>query len=390
MRRARIPDVVVIGAGAMGGWTALHLIECGARVRVIDDWGPGNVRASSGGESRIIRAGYGRDALYTAWAWRALATWKRCEKKWGKKLFHQTGVLWLAGDGGEYERETFAEIRRQKIPVERLSARELGRKFPQISGEGISFGVYEPKGGALLASRACRAVVDALGAADGSFEREEVLPPQQSHMDASRLQHLATASGRAIRAGIFVFACGPWLPKIFPDLLRSRIRVTQQDEIYFGFPAGDDRFVAPEMPAWIDFSIPAYGIPPLEGRGFKVGLDSYGPAFDPDTSERLVRRKSIEAVRQYVKRRFPAFRDEPIVETRVCQYESTSNEHYIIDRHPQWENVWILGGGSGHAFKMGPVLGEYAASHIAGRTKEPPLDRFLLNKGNRSRAYRRR
>lgn len=390
MRRDRVHDVVVIGAGAMGGWTALNLLDSGVRVHVCDDWGAGNTRSSSGGESRIIRSGYGADEIYTAWARQAVAKWKRFELRCGRQLFYRTGMLWLASGDCKYERMTLAELRRQKIPAERLSARELSRRFPQISCEGISFGVYEPEGGALLASQACKAVMNAVAAAGSRVTSHRILPPVSAGTVRSRLTEVKSSSGETLSAAHFVFACGPWLPKMFPNLLRKRIRVTQQDEIYLSFPPGDGRFQPTAMPAWCDFSIPAYGIPPLGGHGFKVGLDSYGPAFDPDTGTRMVRKQSVDAIRTYVARRFPSLRGQPVAETHVCQYESTPNEHFVIDRHPRWENVWILGGGSGHAFKMGPMIGEYAAARILGLTKEPPLERFLLGFGESCRSYRTR
>ena len=105
-------------------------------------------------------------------------------------------------------------------------------------------------------------------------------------------------------------------------------------------------------------------MPDLEGRGFKIALDRHGVRVDPDTQSRIVSEEVAAEVRRYVARRFPGLRDAPIVETRVCQYENTSSGDFLIDRHPEIENVWFVGGGSGHGFKHGPAVGEYVAGRV--------------------------
>jgi glycine/D-amino acid oxidase-like deaminating enzyme len=130
------------------------------------------------------------------------------------------------------------------------------------------------------------------------------------------------------------------------------------------------------MPAWIDFNDLVYGIPNLDGRGFKIAIDAHGPEFDPDTGERVVTSSGLEAVRKYIAQRVPLLANAPVTETRVCQYENTSNGDFLIDRHPEFENVWLVGGGSGHGFKHGPVVGEYVTEMISGRGEPQP--RFSL------------
>ncbi len=174
---------------------------------------------------------------------------------------------------------------------------------------------------------------------------------------------------RAIEADQLVFACGPWLPKLFPGLLGSRIFPTRQEVLFFAPPAGDARFEPGRFPAWIDFTDPRvpYGFPDIESRGFKFAFDRHGPEFDPDSGDRLVSSASIDEARAFLAQRFPDLRVAPLAETRVCQYENTSNGDFLIDRHPDLENVWLVGGGSGHGFKHGPAVGEYAANRIAGK-----------------------
>ena len=141
-------------------------------------------------------------------------------------------------------------------------------------------------------------------------------------------------------------------------------------------PSGDDRFLPKRMPAWIDFNELVYGIPDLDNRGFKIAIDAHGPPFDPDTGDRIVSPDSVSAVRAYLTRRMPLLANAPVTETRVCQYENTSNGDFLIDRHPAFQNVWLVGGGSGHGFKHGPAVGELVTALISGDAKVEP--RFAL------------
>ena len=369
-------DVAVIGAGVFGAWTAYHLARAGRRVFLADAYGPGHARASSGGETRIIRLGYGAAELYTRWAARSLALWQEFEERAGQTLFHRTGVLSLARAGDPLARATRETLAGVGARFEELEAPELARRYPQMRCDPDDRAIYEPESGAILARRAVQAVVRAAVGEGAEYLAAAVAPPAGE----GRLEAVRAGSGAELRAGDFVFACGPWLPKIFPELLGGRIRPTRQEVFFFGAPAGDRRFAPPALPAWIDFGAEIYGVPDLEERGFKIGLDRHGPAFDPDAGERLVTAGPLAEVRGYLARRFPDLAGAPLVEARVCQYENTSNGDFLIDRHPAWENVWLLGGGSGHGFKHGPALGEYAAARLTGGGEVDPRFRLASKK----------
>ncbi len=373
-------DVAVIGAGVFGAWTAYHLERGGKRVALLDAYGPSNSRASSGGESRIIRMGYGADEIYTRWSMRSLRLWQDFFGRVGRPLFHRTGVLWLAGGDDRYARSTLATLGKLGVRFERLERPELEKRFPQIAlggveGRGssaVSWGLFEPDSGALMARRAVQAVVEEAIQNGVDYVPEAAATPR----GGGRLAAIETKSGHAVSAGSFIFACGPWLGKVFPELLGERIFSTRQEVFFLGVPAGDRRFAPPAMPTWICDTDEMYGIPDLENRGFKIALDRHGPAFDPDSGKRMVTSEGLEAIRKYVAQRFPGLKDAPVVETRVCQYENTSNGDFLIDRHPEFENVWLVGGGSGHGFKHGPALGEYVAARVSeGGAVEP---RFTL------------
>jgi sarcosine oxidase len=354
-------DVAVIGAGVFGAWTAWHLARRGQRVVLIDAYGPAHSRASSGGESRIIRMGYGADEIYTRWSQRSLVQWKELfAARTQETLFHETGVLWLSGDDDARFRQTAATLTRCGVPFEQMDVRTLERRFPQIGLAGITAGLLEPHSGALMARRAVAAVVEDAVQQGAEYRNAQVLTPT----GLGRLHHVATNHGENIAAGQFVFACGPWLGKVFPDILGSRIFPSRQEVFFFGVPAGDARFAPPALPTFLFQGDESYGMPDLESRGLKIALDRHGERTDPDTQSRIVSASAIEEIRNYVARRFPALRDAPIVETRVCQYENTSNGDFLIDRHPEMENVWFVGGGSGHGFKHGPAVGEYVTGQL--------------------------
>jgi len=391
-------DVAVVGAGVFGAWTAYQLRRAGAEVVLVDAYGPGNSRASSGGESRMIRMGYGPDQIYTRMAQRSLALWQELFDHIGTtgvspRLFQPTGILWLARETDPYCEATLEMLQRCHVRHERLERAELLLRYPQLelgSSNAVTWGILEPDSGVLMARQAVQAVV-VQARADGVVYLNEAILPDITSSSSGRLekelnwqsaignrQSLKTISGREIFANKFVFACGPWLPKIFPALLGQLIHVTRQEEFFFGAPAGafPGRFSPERMPAWIDFNDLVYGIPNLDKRGFKIAIDAHGPPFDPDTGDRLVSPESLAAVRAYLARRMPALAKAVVTETRVCQYENTSNGDFLIDRHPAFENVWLIGGGSGHGFKHGPAVGEHVAALISGDAKVEP--RFAL------------
>jgi len=371
-------DIAVVGAGVFGAWTAYQLRLTGASVLLLDAYGPGNSRASSGGESRMIRLGYGPDEIYSRSAQRSLVLWQQLFAKVNQQhLFRPTGILWLARDQDAYCEATLTTLRRIGAKCERLDHGELVRRFTQLNLDPISWAILESDSGVLLARRAVKAVADEAVANGVDYVQQPIAPPPAN---SSRFDSIRTTSGNEIVADRFVFACGPWLPKLFPDLLGELIHVTRQEVFFFGVAPGDESFNPGVLPAWIDFNDLVYGLPNIERRGFKIAIDAHGPEFDPDAGERVVSTSGLKEVRQYLAQRVPRLADAPVTETRVCQYENTSNGDLLIDRHPAFENVWLVGGGSGHGFKHGPAVGEYVAGMIAGTGT--PEERFrLANKG---------
>jgi glycine/D-amino acid oxidase-like deaminating enzyme len=355
--------VVVVGAGALGGWCALALRRRGADVVLIDAFEPGHPRGSSGGESRLIRAVYGDSEVDTAAAVEAMGRWRQDLGDAGHNLLIPSGLLWLVPRGGSsaYLEASLPLLQRWRQPLEQLSSAALAERYPMVWAEDITSAWFEPNAGILLAREACRVVAASLEREGGRVLLGQVVAPS-SRTGVLRLD--AGAAGR-LEADHVVFAAGPWLPKVFPQILAGAITPTRQDVVFVGAPAGDARFHHPAMPAWIELGERIfYGMPAVAGRGIKVADDTRGVAVDPDSIERIALPEAIERQRQALARRFPALAGAPVVETRVCQYENSTDGALIVDRHPDIEGVWVVGGGSGHAFKLGPSVGRMVADAI--------------------------
>ena len=361
--------VGVVGAGVFGAWTAVHLQRAGHQVTLVDAHGPAHSRASSGGESRLIRAAYGRDAIYTRMARDSLAEWQKLSAVFGLPILHRCGVLFFFAAEEPYLQDTIVAHCEAGLSTEVLDADALTRRFPMIDFEGIELGLLEPDFGVLMARRAVQTLVGRFVAAGGTYMQGLV---QASAGNA--LSELRLASGETIGADRFVFAAGPWLPKLFPDVVGRRIRVTRQEVFYFEPPRGDPRFGSEAMPGWVDFNQGDmfYGMPDIEGRGVKLAYDVHGEEVDPDTQDRRPTEASVGHILAYRDRRFPALRGAPLAGAEVCQYENSSNGDFLIDFHPQLKNVLLIGGGSGHGFKHGPEVGRYAAARLFGLVEPEP------------------
>lgn len=360
MFRTKSYDVVVIGAGVFGAWTAWHLAHRGRKVLLVDAHGPAHSRASSGGESRIIRMSYGADELYTRWAQRSLAQWKELFAATRQHLFEETGVLWLAGEDTSRLQQSAATLTKCGIPFEELDPKALEQRYRQINFADVRAGILEPQSGVLLARRAVACVAADARRKGVEYHLRPIMAPKANH----HVKTVISSNGESIAAEQFVFACGPWLGKIFPDLLGEKIFPTRQEVFYFGTPPGDEQHRAPALPTWLFQADEVYGMPDIEDRGLKLACDTHGELVDPDTQSRIASPEGVEWAKQYIARRFPGMRNAPLVETRVCQYENTSSGDFLIDRHPGMENVWLAGGGSGHGFKHGPAFGEYLAGQL--------------------------
>jgi glycine/D-amino acid oxidase-like deaminating enzyme len=369
-RRGKRLHVAVVGAGAFGGHTALSLLRAGARVTLVDAWGPGNSRASSGGETRVIRGVYGPDRVYVEMARRSFELWRENEARWKKTLYRRTGALWLISDAGLYVKQSIPYLKALGFAHEELTTADAAKRWPQVRFEGVQWAFLEKEAGYLLARRACEAVLEGFLAEGGEYRQASARP---GPIASGQMRTLRLSEGGDLAADVTVFACGPWLAQLFPELPEGFVQPTRQEVFYFGTPEGDNRFFEEHMPVWVDVPRFFYGIPGNERRGFKIADDERGGPIEPTSAERVLSPEALKAARDWIAFRFPALADAPLVESRVCQYENSPDHHFILDRHPEASNLWILGGGSGHGFKHGPAMGERAARTVLGQKAVDPF-----------------
>ena len=376
-----LSDVIVIGAGTFGVWTAYHLNQMGAKVTLLDAYGPGNSRASSGGETRLIQAD-NDNHVYVKSAMRAYDWWKKIEEASGEKLVLSTGRLAMS------QQETYRQHalnRKQQLEsqgiknTEVLDQDEIRYRWPQIYADDIVVAMYNdggPSGSTLLARKGCQVVARQLEESGGAVVIGHGMPI----INQGKVEGV-TVGGNTLKAAYYVFACGPWLPKIFPDLLLPRLHVQRRDVLFVGTPPGNDKFSYPNLPEWSVSGSGFYGFPDIEGRGLKVAPYPDYNTFDPDTDERLINHYQVKRTHDFVKKRFPALSGQPITESRVCQVTNSVDSNFVVDQLPSSENTWIVGAGSGHGFKHGPAIGEYAAKRILGEQVDPDFDQlFKLKK----------
>ena len=370
--------IAVIGAGAFGGWTAHHLLKKGYDVTLLDVFGPGNSRASSGGDSRVIRGIYGEDKIYVDLVARSFKLWKRYQKQWQKSLYFPTGALWFFQVDDTYAQKSLPIVNQAGLKSEQLSKKEVEKKFPQIDLNGLKSFYFEHEAGYLPARHCCQVVLENFVKKGGEYKQLAVEPGKILN---NKLTELILSDGSKLNADSYVFACGPWLSKIFPNALKDIITPTRQEVFFFGTPYGDSSLFESNMPVWVDFGKKIwYGIPGADWRGFKVADDTRGAEFDPTSGDRTASKTGLESARNYLAKRFPSMKDAPLLESRVCQYENSPDGNYIIDKHPEAENTWVIGGGSGHGFKLGPALGEFVADRVIGNKRIDPF--FALSRFN--------
>ena len=370
--------IAVIGAGAFGGWTAHHLLKKGYDVTLLDVFGPGNSRASSGGDSRVIRGIYGEDKIYVDLVARSFKLWKRYQKQWQQSLYFPTGALWFFQVDDTYAQKSLPIVNQAGLKSEQLSKKEVEKKFPQIDLNGLKSFYFEHEAGYLPARHCCQVVLENFVKKGGEYKQLAVEPGKILN---NKLSELILSDGSKLNADSYVFACGPWLSKIFPNALKDIITPTRQEVFFFGTPYGDSSLFESNMPVWVDFGKKIwYGIPGADWRGFKVADDTRGVEFDPTSGDRTASETGLESARNYLAKRFPSMKDAPLLESRVCQYENSPDGNYIIDKHPEAENTWVIGGGSGHGFKLGPALGEFVADRVIGNKRIDPF--FALSRFN--------
>jgi len=370
------PDVVVVGAGAFGGWTALNLQEMGARVTLVDLYGPGNSRSTSGDETRGVRTSYPGRELWTTWAARSIERWKAFDEEFaasmGGDLFFTTGDLIFRDTAVGFIEQVREIWDFAEVPYEVLTPDETRYRWPQINIEGMTDILYEPGAGVVRARAACQRVAALLEQRGGQVRTGRAA---LGRSEGGRLLDITLNgdSGNRIEADRFVLALGPWFATTFQDVMEGLIRIPMGNVIYYGTPPGDESFSFPNVPSWNFAGVTGWPAIPPDHRGFRVRASGQ-VGEDPDTSNRWVPEAGLERPRSILAERFPAMAEQPIVETRACHYETSATREWLIDRHPEFSNTWFAGGGSAEGFKFGPMIGELVASRVLENGRFADLD----------------
>ena len=362
-------EVVIVGAGTFGASLAWRLARAGERVTLVDQFEPGDRRASSGGETRLLRCSHGDDVEYTALARRARELWRELEDESGEDLLVECGVVWFAHREDGWEAQSQRTLTAQGIPVQRLDTTAAAALYPSFRGDDLAFALLEPEAGVLRAQRAVRALAGRAVAHGAHLVRARARPDGDEVMleDSTRLG-----------GDVVVWACGGWLVHLFGELVS--LATTRQELLFLEGGPGWDR-----APAWVDYDRAMYGTGDVDALGFKAAYDAEGPPLGPD--EDLTDTATTEPrVRAYIGARFPALEHARLVGARSCRYELTPDSHFIAAPHPAHPDVWLVGGGSGHGFKHGPAMAERLAEAIAGGAPLPR--RFGLGERRRSRSLR--
>ena len=360
--------VIVVGAGSFGSWCAWNLLANGADVTLIDAWGPGNSRSSSGGETRVIRTVYGTDSHYVELASRAIKLWDSHQRDWQENLMEITGCLWLCGADDSYVRASQSKMQQHGLSLDDIPLSTARTTWPLIEFDGIEQVIREPTAGFLRARKSCEVIKQQFENHGGEFINGNVLDLDETQP----IDRVNLSNGNSYEADHYVFACGPWLKDLFPESIGNHMQISRQEVYYFGASKEISHLIS-ELPIWLELNEPIYyGIPSVDSRGFKIARDERGVNFDPTFGDRAPTSSLVQQTRDYLRRRFPKLADSPMIESRTCQYSNTPDGHYIIDRHSP-TNAWVVGGGCGHGFKMGPVIGEIVGNAIINQQMPDPM-----------------
>jgi glycine/D-amino acid oxidase-like deaminating enzyme len=370
-------DTVVVGAGCFGAWTALNLLRMGARVTLLDQYGPANSRATSGGETRGVRTSYGdrpHGLQWGRWAAQAIERWKAWDDEHAasdrSRLFFTTGDLIMREEMEPYLEETMANWDAMEHAYEVLTPEEVRYRWPAIRTPDVTVALYEPAAGVVRARRAIESVVQVFLREGGELRIGRVAVGSAA---AGSLTDVRLSDGTRVTGGSFVFALGPWFPKFFPELMGRRLSVRTLGHTYYvATPPGDESFRHPNLPSYGVPGVTGWPALPRDARGFRIRTGGHSDD-DPDTSVRWIDARYHDRPREVLARYFPGLAEQPFNETRACHYESSIDSNFIIDRHPDFDNAWLAGGGSAEAFKQGPVLGEYIAVRVLGAEADEVL-----------------
>jgi monomeric sarcosine oxidase len=370
-------DVVIIGAGVIGAATACEAASRGALVALIDQAALPNPRAASTDHSKVFRFAY-PDQLYARMAGDALRLWRRLEDETEERLLTETGLLMIGHDEPSIEIATYTILQSLGIGVEMLSGAQIGRRFPQFDADAIPYGVFDSKAAILHSDRIMRALLD-LARRHGVevIEGERVLGFEQGWRGATTV---ATESGHELQCEKALAASGPWTRKLLSSLA-GMLSTTRQEVVYFE-PQSDEamKYDVSSFPMFMDLDTGFYGFPVHHAGAMKIANHNKGEPVDPDKRDDAVSDDMIAGCRLFFEEFIPGLANAQPVETRVCIYNNTPDDDFIVDWHPEMRNLLIATGFSGHGFKFGSLIGRICADLLVNARTDFEIDRFRLDR----------
>ena len=369
-------DVIVVGAGGMGSAAAYELARRGRRVLALDQFPLVHSRGSSHGQTRIIRRAYYEHPAYVPLVRRAFERWYDLEQQTGRHLLTECGCLSVGLPDGELIAGVHASAREHGLAVEGLDAKNLSERYPQFRFSSDDAGVLEQNAGFLYVEDCVRAHLDAARILGATIQSEE--PVVEWTANATSVS--VTTSKGTYAAARLVLAGGPWAGQLLAGH-GQYLRVMRQTMLWFG-TADDTRFRRDVFPIYIA-EVPEghfYGLPVIDGNGHKVARHYGAPELMvPEDARREVVAADEPPVRAFLNAHLPAV-NGPLRHALTCIYTLTPDRHFVIDRHPDHENVAVAAGFSGHGFKFAPVVGEILADLAETGTTPWPIDLFRFGR----------
>ncbi len=373
-------DVAIVGAGIMGLATACELARDGASVSLIDQTPIPNPQAASFDHSKVFRFAY-PDRFYVEMAVDSLKRWHALEAETGMRLLTQTGALLLGRRRPSFETKCYEALSAERVKAQMLESREIAERFPQFNTAAFAFGVYDPSGAISHAETAVRALLELAKHRGVDIVEGERVVAVRNAAESGVL--ILTESGKAISCKRAMIASGPWSRKLLP-LLADKLTTTRQEIAYFEPRASSSNFGPTAFPIFLELESGFYGFPIHRHGSMKIANHHKGAEADPGSKDDNVSEQFIDECRTFFAEFIPRLADAQVTETRVCIYNNTPDDDFIVDWHPQLDGVLIVTGFSGHGFKFGPSIGRIAADLLhSGRTSFN-IERFQFDRFNNS------
>lgn len=381
LKSAAMPefDVAIVGAGVMGLASACELAREGASVALLDQSSVPNSQGASFDHSKVFRFAY-PDRFYVELAVDALARWHALEAETGARLLTQTGALLIGKHRPSFETECYEALSSLGLEAERLESNEIAERFPQFNTASFAYGVYDPSGAILHAETAVRALEGrARRRGVQIIEREPVINVKNA---ADSSVSILTESGRAISCKRAMIASGPWSRKLSP-FLADKLTTTRQEIVYFKPRSEPGRFEPNAFPIFLELESGFYGFPIHQRGAMKIANHHKGAEVDPSAKDDHVSKQFLDKCRAFFAEFIPALADAHVTETRVCVYNNTPDDDFIVDWHPRADGVLVVTGFSGHGFKFGPTIGRIAADLLISEHTSFNIERFGLARFNK-------